>query len=534
MLKKTLLLLVLGLSIFLGTIQAQDVTYPEMNEESEAILSTLDSLTNLHYFDLKKRNQQVKRLNKYGFRPDDVPTYDDSIYNYRIAFLERDMPFTYNEYVKGFINLYAVRKRNLTEKILGLSQYYFPIFEEALEKAGLPHSLKYLAAVESALNPNAISPAGATGIWQFMYGTARMYNVKINYYYDERRDPYAATQAAVAFFKDLYSIYKDWMLVLAAYNCGPGNVNKAIRKSGGKRDFWSIRPYLPVETRGYVPAFIAVSYVMNFAAEHNLYPTPLITLPTVTDVVAVEGPLYIKDITQHLEVEEETLTLLNPALKLRYIPQSHDFYNLRLPAKLVSVFERKRENIVAGLRKPETNSFVSTENPNNNSVSLVSNEVKDPSNSNNASNSQDEKVANGLYKTKYTVERGDNLRRIAEKYSVTIAEIRDWNNLPNNIIRVGQGLEIFVKQLPENQTALRDSDNQPEEDRSVFSSFRRGKKHKQESKRDKYKTYTVRNGDTLWSIAQKTGHEVSELKRLNGIRKSANLKKGQKLKLPKA
>lgn len=531
MLKKTLLLLAIGCSVLWGSTQAQDVTYPEMNEESEAILSTLDSLTNLHYFDLRKRNQQVKRLNKYGFRPDDVPTYDDSIYNYRIEFLERDMPFTYNEYVKGFINLYAVRKRNLTEKILGLSQYYFPIFEEALEKAGLPHSLKYLAAVESALNPNAISPAGATGIWQFMYGTARMYNLKVNYYYDERRDPYAATQAAVAFFKDLYSIYKDWMLVLAAYNCGPGNVNKAIRKSGGKRDFWSIRPYLPVETRGYVPAFIAVSYVMNFAAEHNLYPTPMITLPTVTDVVAVEGPLYIKDVTQHLEVEEETLTILNPALKMRYIPQSHDFYNLRLPAKLVSVFERKRDNIVAAVRKPEINNITATENTSSNSVSLVANETKNTENPVNGK-SQEEKVANGLYKTRHTVEKGDNLRRIAEKYNVTIAEIRDWNNLPNNIIRVGQDLEVFVKQLPDTQVAQNEQNEV--EDRSIFSNHRRNKKERKESKREKYKFYTVKNGDTLWAIAQRTGHDVNELKKLNGLRKNTNLKKGQKLKVPKA
>lgn len=530
MLKRTLLLLTLGCSILFGSVKAQDVTYPEMNEESEAILSTLDSLTNLHYFDIKKRNQQVKRLNKYGFRPDDVPTYDDSIYNYRIEFLERDMPFTYNEYVKGYINLYAVRKRNLTEKMLGLSQYYFPIFEEALEKAGLPHSLKYLAAVESALNPNAVSPAGATGIWQFMYGTARMYNLKVNYYYDERRDPHAATQAAVAFFKDLYSIYKDWMLVLAAYNCGPGNVNKAIRKSGGKRDFWSIRPYLPVETRGYVPAFIAVSYVMNFAAEHNLYPTPMITLPTVTDVVAVQGPVQIKDITQHLEVEEETLTILNPALKLRYIPQSHDFYNLRLPAKLVSVFERKRDVIIASVRKPEITNIASTEN-NSTPVTLASNEPKETSTSS-SNKVQEEKVTNGLYKTKHTVEKGDNLRRIAEKYNVTIAEVRDWNNLPNNIIRVGQDLEIYVKQLPETQVA---QNNEPAtEDRSIFSRHRKNKKEKSEAKKEKYKFYTVKNGDTLWDIAQRTGHGVDELKKLNGLKKNSNLKKGQKLKVPKA
>ena len=567
MLKKIQTLFIASLLV-VGSMQtmAQDNSTlpPDMSEETEAIEATLDSLTNLHYFDLRKRSQTVKRLNKYGFRPEDVPTYDDSVYAYRIDYLERDMPFEFNPYVKAYIDLYAVRKRNLTEKVLGLSQYYFPVFEEALEKAGLPHSLKYLAVVESALNPNAVSRSGATGLWQFMYGTAKMYNLRVNYYYDERRDPYAATMAAVAFFKDLYSIYKDWMLVLAAYNCGPGNVNKAIRKSGGKRDYWSLRPYLPVETRGYVPAFIAVSYVMNFAAEHNLYPTPMISLPSSTDLVTVEGPVYLRDLCPHLDMDEPSLSILNPALKLKYIPQSHDNYPMRIPAKLVSGFEKKKEQIFAGIRKSAETSTVATRSSDSdvNRQIIIANSLSTPKKDDKNDDSQEKSSAqpneDGLLRLRHEVIKGDNLRRIAEHYNVTIEDLRTWNQLPNNVIRIGQELDIYTKEapkyalsnsdarsltvLPDDQPAVpifnrrnrRSIERQQHSRRHQLAdndndSPRRGRKEKKGGK-----TYTVKNGDSLWSIAERTGQSVESIKKANKLGSGNKLKKGQKLKIPKA
>ena len=259
-------------SSFGNNIYSQAAATTTASEEikpfDDPIIELMDSLVmlnNIVRFNSISNSTEGITSNK------DLPHYSDEIYEQRMAKIYSPIPLVYNEEVKRYIELYAYKRRALTSRVMGLSDLYFPLFEEVLDKEGLPLEFKYLAIVESALNPIAVSKMGATGLWQFMYNTGKMYNLKINSYYDERRDPIKSTHAACRYFKDMYKIYGDWLLVIAAYNCGPGNVNKAIRRSGGKRNFWEIAKYLPSETRGYVPAFIAITYVMHYANEHQIF-----------------------------------------------------------------------------------------------------------------------------------------------------------------------------------------------------------------------------------------------------------------------
>ncbi len=498
-----------------------------IDKESEQIVRALDSLTNLHLFDLKQRQTTVKRLNKYGFKPEDIPAYENSVYDYRIRHLDGGIPMQFNAHVKGYIDLYAIKKRNSTERVLGLSQYYFPVFEEELEKANLPHALKYLAIVESALNPFAVSPVGATGIWQFMFGTGKMYDLKVNYYQDDRKDPHKATLAATKFFKDLYSIYGDWLLVVAAYNCGPGNVNKAIRKSGGKMDFWSISPYLPQETRGYVPAFIAVNYVMSYAAEHNLYPMPLKTLPNATDIVMVKGPVNLSQISEQLDMTEDLIALLNPSLKLKMIPQSFDTYPVRLPIKLVSQWEKVKDTVYAIARAKYSPEPDLVREVTDSGFMLTSN-VKPPKSKTEVqsgteqSTDSEETPARKSKRVSYTVKKGDNLKVLASNFDVDISEIKSWNNIKGNVIRVGQKITIM----------------KPTEEVSKYAAVENHSASKKQTVavvKDNYSVYTVKKGDTLWSISQKFSKmTVAELKKVNKLGHNGdNLREGMKLKVLK-
>ena len=240
-----------------------------------------------------------------------VPYFPDSVYLYRLDSLNSAITLSYNNIVRNFIELYTVKKRQQLATMLGLSEYYFPLFEEVLAANSMPLELKYLPVIESALNPVARSRARACGLWQFMYPTGKMYKLEINSYIDERYDPARATEAAICYLKDLYNIYGDWILVIAAYNCGPGNVNKAIRRSGGKKNYWDIYYHLPRETRGYVPAFIAAMYSFNYYKEHNIYPIES-TLPRLCDTVIIEKALHFDQICKNMEVSVEELRDINP------------------------------------------------------------------------------------------------------------------------------------------------------------------------------------------------------------------------------
>lgn len=342
--------------------------------------------------------------------------YPDSVYVNRLYSLPTEMELVYNPVVRSYIDMYTGRMRRSVEYFLGKSDYYFPIFEQALDKYGLPLELKYLPIIESALNPTIASRMGATGLWQFMIGTGKMYNLEVNTLVDERRDPLKSTEAAAKYLKDLYNIYGDWNLVIAAYNCGPGNVNKAIKRSGGATDYWTIYPFLPKETRGYVPAFIAAAYVMNYYSAHNICPFEY-KYTHSTDTILVDKQLHLQQVAEFLNVPLDELRILNPQYKKDIVPGEFKAYVLNLPSVNAPDFEIQRDSIFAY----KANEFLSHRKVvNPNGYTAVA-------------------TTNG---TKYKVRRGDNLASIASKHGVTANQIKRWNGLKTNRLRAGQILAV--------------------------------------------------------------------------------------------
>ena len=352
--------------------------------------------------------------------------YPDSVYINRLYCLPTEMELVYNPVVRSYIDMYTGRMRGSVEYFLGKSDYYFPIFEQALDKYGLPLELKYLPIIESALNPTIASRMGATGLWQFMIGTGKMYDLEVNTLVDERRDPIKSTEAAARYLRDLHNIYGDWNLVIAAYNCGPGNVNKAIKRSGGQRDYWAIYPYLPKETRGYVPAFIAAAYVMNYYSEHNICPFEY-KYTHSTDTILVDKQLHLQQVAEVLNVPLDELRTLNPQYKKDIVPGEFKSYVLNLPSMNAVEFELQRDSIF---------SYKATE-------FLAHRKVVTPSGYT---------ASVGTNATRYKVRRGDNLASIANKHGVSSAQIKKWNGLKSNRLRAGQILAVSAGKPVENET----------------------------------------------------------------------------------
>ncbi|MCG9879861.1 MAG: transglycosylase SLT domain-containing protein [Bacteroidia bacterium] len=357
-------------------------------------------------------------LNVYGFEPNEIPVYSDSIYAFRLSLLEMEIPMDYNQQVRAYIDLYANRKRNLISKVLTTSKFYFPIFEEVFDRENVPMEFKYLAVIESALNQRAISPVGAAGLWQFMAPTGRMYGLKSDSYIDDRKDIIKSTEAAVKYFKNSYRLYNDWLLVIASYNCGPGNVNKAIKRAGGSKNIWEIMPYLPRETRGYVPAFIAAAYVMNYASEHNIFPSedePYFHL----DTVHVDNKMSIEKLAMALGTTSEEIKQYNPSLKRGVIPFNTEGTVLTLPYHHAVK--------VAALRHD----------------SSFNNKLDANLMAMNRSSSSSKEI--GSDKIIYKVKSGDYLAKIAKKYDVSVAELKKWNKktIKGNKVSKGQKLTIY-------------------------------------------------------------------------------------------
>jgi membrane-bound lytic murein transglycosylase D len=429
----------------------------------------------------------------------EVKKESDSIVKLRLAKLNSQTPIDldYNPIVQSFIEMYVYNRASQLSRMMGLAEYYYPMFEQTLDKYDMPLELKHLAIVESALNPRARSHVGAAGLWQFMYTTGKMYNLNVSSYVDERFDPIKATDASARMMSDLYKMFGDWNLVLAAYNSGPGNVRKAIRRSGGHKNFWYIRPYLPRETRNYVPAFIAVNYAMNHALDHNIKPTKPIISFLETDTLVVKSTISFEQIQNEIEISQEELSFLNPSYKHGIIPK----------------IEGKEYILVL---------------PNNYMVDFVSNEdsIYAKVDSINAANV----VAMPKYyeandRIRYKVRSGDNLGYIAEKYGVKVSEIRRWNGLKSNNIYIGQRLTIYPRKFNQKVSS---------------SSSKNGSKKKSTTKvafeeiKGEYSIYTVKDGDNLWLIAKKyPGVSAQNIMSWNKISNPRNIKVGMKLKIAK-
>ncbi|MBA3898952.1 MAG: LysM peptidoglycan-binding domain-containing protein [Bacteroidetes bacterium] len=495
----TILSITLSLTVFSKTgAFAQEADTAKFIITDSHISSTLDSLLNLRIFSYLEVENKKRQLNKFGFAPDSVPVYDNFVYEAKLAKLDAKSPFKldYNDAVQAYINLYAYRKKEQVARMLALSDLYFPLFEEKLNKHGLPLELKYLAIVESALNANAKSRMGATGLWQFMYGTGKMFDLRVNSYVDERSDPVKATEAACLYLKFLHGMYNDWHLALAAYNAGPGNVNKAIRRSGGKTDFWELRPYLPVETRNYVPAFIAVNYVMAHAEDHNIYPKGLLLHIMETDTVKLKNALSFNQISAALGIPVEEIQFLNPVYKQNFIPCLDGDYNtLCLPKGQLAKFIDMEEEIY-GLLAPKAEK-AATQAP---------------------------VAENHAVRKQHVVRKGESLSVIANKYNCSVTDLKEWNKLRSNNIGVGQKLTVYANTPV--KVAASPKQEQPNQPTAVISPA------KSADSKSKVIYYTIQPGDTLWKIAQKyDGVSMDDLKRMNNIRNAATLKVGTKIKV---
>lgn len=352
-----------------------------------------------------------------------VPEVPDSVIIRRLMLMPCVMEMPFNQHVRGFIDMYTQRRRKQVSYLLGMGDYYFRIFEEVLVKHKLPLELRYLPVIESAMNATAVSRAGAAGLWQFMLGTGRMYGLEVNSLVDERLDPYKSTHAAAEFLKNLYEIYGDWHLVIAAYNCGPGNVNKAIRRAGGKHDYWAIYPFLPRETRGYVPIFIAANYAMHYAPAHGICKAE-INYPRTVDTVVINQRIHFEQIAAVMNVPVDHLRLLNPQYKLNIIPGDLKPYAVALPMNMTGRFIDKLDEIVAY----KADSLV-----NNRRESVTPSGAQTAT----SSGSRQGNV------TIHTVKSGQTLGGIAARYGVSVSKIKQWNNISGTMIREGQKLKIL-------------------------------------------------------------------------------------------
>ena len=402
-------------------VSAQDTVLGESE-----IMRMFESLGDLPFFAERYLEYDSAEMNPYGYEFGEVPIFTEDVYQQRIEQLasQTTLPMVYNPAVRAKIDNYVFRFRAFTGRMLGLSYVYFPMFEEMLDKYNMPLELKCLAVVESALNPLAVSRVGAKGLWQFMYATGKQYGLKSNSLVDDRFDPMKETEAACRFMLDLYSRYKDWFLVLAAYNSGPGTVNKAIARAGGVMDYWAICPYLPVETQNYVPTFIAINYVIHYAKEHNLYPLAPDMLISGTDTVTVRDVLTFAQLNEALGVTIKDLETYNPQYTKGIIPASDTiFYVLRLPSQYAVQFAAREKEIYAYKTREQIDK-----------EKVLKKEKKAVV------------VAPPKAKTRYhTVKKGETLSGIAKKYKVSVNNIKKWNNLKSNTIRTNQRLRVSSK-----------------------------------------------------------------------------------------
>lgn len=449
-----------------------------------------DSLLNLWYRSrqfsgLGRSEDEEYNMDSVHFTSD-VP---DSVLLKRLAAMNAYITLPYNETVKNYIILYSEKMPTKMAHMLALADYYMPIFEETFNKYNMPQELKYMAVIESALNPVAVSRAGAKGMWQFMYSTARNYGLKINSYVDERLDPVKSADAAARYLQDAYRIFGDWNLAISSYNCGSGNVNKAIRRAGGNKDFWAIYEYLPRETRGYVPAFVGAMYAFRYYKEYGLVPENL-EMPAHVDTFAINRNLHFIQVSELVGVPLDLLRDMNPQYIHDVIPGNEGASILRLPSQFTTAFI-DHEDSVYTYRQKELFSPATLENLRNAGTSST--------------------------QLTYVVKKGDYLGKIAARNGVSVSQIKQWNNLRSNNLRIGQRLVIYKGGAPKTT--------------AVASTAKTSSSASSSSGQSGYTTYTVRKGDTLYKIASRyPGVSSNDIMKYNGI--SSSIKVGQKIKIP--
>lgn len=412
----------------------------------------------------------------------------------RLAALNQKTPFNlaFNPALEKVINSYLAKRTKYFPQLMAKAKYYFPMFEQHLDQYDIPLEMKYLAIVESALSPRIKSRAGATGLWQFMYGTGIQFDLHVSSYVDERQDPVKSTIAACKYLSQLFGIFGDWDLALAAYNSGPGNVTKAIKRSGGYKNYWNIRPYLPMETAGYVPAFYATMYIFEYAEEHKIYPEVPKFFNFETDTIRIKRTIGFDQISEIIDLDEEIITFLNPSYKLNIIPFVEDKgYALRLPKNKIVEFLDKETALYAladdddaKREKPLPQYF-----------------------------EMDQRI-------RYKVRSGDYLGKIAEKFGVRVSSIKSWNNMKTSNLVAGQNLYIFPRKIP---AIAKETSKKPKTKTTVVD------------KKGEYDEYIVQEGDSLWTISKKfTNVSVDDIKKWNNIWSVKSLKPGTKLKIYKS
>ena len=468
--------------------KADTLSLPE-----EYTAETSDSLLNLWYAHKMVIDEELPEYDMDSVKfSSNVP---DEVYIERIRNMNSFITLPYNDIVKNYIILYSEKMKNIG-KVLGLCEYYMPIFQEIFSRYDMPEELKAMAVIESSLNPLAVSRVGAKGMWQFMYNTAKIYGLHIDSFVDERLDPVRSADAAARYLMDSYKIFGDWNLAIASYNCGAGNVNRAIRRSGGKRAFWDIWPYLPRETRGYVPAFVGALYTMTYYKEHGIRPEH-IQMPAHVDTFKINRMLHFKQISAVAGVPVSDLKNLNPQYRHEIIPGNDREYILRLPYTYTNDFIDKEDSIYA--HKAD-----SLFNP------VTIKKIKD--------GGDGERIV-------YRVKNGDYLGKIAGRYRVSVAQIRRWNNLKNNNIRVGQRLIIY-------RGGRAPSSAKPAQNTAKTAKQAQKPQTQTDAAQGKFTIYIVKSGDSLYTIAKNyPGVSAKNIQDFNGI-SGSRIRPGMKLKIP--
>jgi len=454
--------------------------------QDHALAREVDSLWMSELYNAERFEEVYGSILNQEYEPIEYEELPTEVLKQRLEELNARTPFNveYNPSLESVIKHYLKNRRRTMGKLIALSEYYFPMFEQELDKHNLPLEIKYLAVVESALDPVAQSRVGAKGLWQFMFTTGKMYGLEVSSYVDERADPEMATEAASKYLKSLYKSFNDWDLALAAYNSGPGNVSKAIRRSGGETNYWKIRRNLPRETAGYVPAFLATMYIFEYAEEHGFKSTGPRYHQIATDTVQVKRLITLEQVAQVVNLPVEEVEFLNPSYKVGIIPFIKDKnYTLRLPVDKIGKFVANEAAIYAHVEEEIKN----LETP-------LPKYVEQPD------------------RIRYRVRSGDYLGKIAERYGVGVSQIKRWNGLKNNNLRVGQRLTIYPRKPASSNSQT-----------SVAKT----------TTKNNVKIYTVKNGDSLWTISQKfPGVTVQNIKKWNDI-SSNKLQPGMKLKVSK-